>query len=712
VNAANRLPRVLVVDDDATMCLIASETLAAAGYQVRVAGSGEEGVALFTAAPADLVLLDVLMPGLDGFQVCRLLRQLPGGDAVPIIVMTGLDDRDSIHQAYDSGATDFLTKPLLPDLLPYRVRYALRATHALHQAMRSQALLASSQRIAHMGSWEWQCGERVLERSEEWFSIHGRPRAAASGSLDDLFGQVHAEDRPALENALRQALAAGVPYQLDYRLLRPDGSPRRVFEETDIELDPAGKVKAVRGIVHDITQKTEDDHRIHRLAYFDPLTGLGNRALFRELMQKWLPYSARRGLGCAVMIVGLDRFKLINESLGPAIGDEVLQAVGERLRVCVRADDIASEGHDREAPDRLARLGSDEFTILLVDISDPEQILRVGRRIMASLGQPILIGSHKVTVSAGIGIAMVPQDGDTVDSLLRNAETAMHVAKDSGHSQACFYNPAMSASVAKRLSLEGELRHALEEGQFRLVYQAKVDARTSTIVGAEALIRWQRPGRSVVNPLDFIPVAEECGLILPMTDWIIDTVCRQIAEWKAQGLPVVPVSINIAGLSFQKDGLVGSIRQAMASHGVAAGHLEFEVTESSLIRDLERTRIILDEMKALGLRVSIDDFGTGYSSLTYLKRFPVDVLKIDRSFITDLSTDENDAALTSAIIAMGNSLKLELIAEGVETWDHAHFLLARGCHLMQGYLFAKPFPAEWFAELLRSGIAHNPPPAG
>jgi len=725
VNAINRQARVLVIDDDAMVRLIVAEALGEAGYEVTEADSGEAGIRQFEAVPAELVLLDVVMPGLNGYQTCQQLRALPGGETVPVIVMTGLDDRRSIHDAYDSGATDFITKPIVPDLLPYRVRYALRSSHALRDGMRSHALLASSQRIANMGSWEWVSTLGLLECSDEWRRIQGIPADAecGSGRPDRLIERVHPDDRGAVEHALRQALGEGLPYRIDYRIVLTDGSERRLFEETDVERDLAGRIKAVRGIIHDITQQTEADHRIRRLAFFDQLTGLGNRALFREMVLQWLPYSARRGLGCAVMMVGLDRFKLVNETFGPEVGDQVLKAVSERLRVCLRADDIASAGvagsvttasaanAANDSQDRLARLGSDEFTALLVDIGEPEQALRVAQRIVASLGQPIFVGQQEVTVSAGIGIAMVPQDGDTMDALMRNAETAMHVAKEAGRSQICFYNQAMSVSVEKRLTLESELRHALDEGQFRIFYQAKVDARNSGIVGAEALIRWQHPVRGMVSPIDFIPVAEDSGLIVPITDWIIRTVCRQIAAWQETGLPVVPVSINLAGASFQKDGLIEAIREAMASSRVGACWLEFEVTESSLMRDLERTRIILSEMKRLGLRLSIDDFGTGYSSLTYLKRFPVDILKIDRSFITDVTTDENDAALSSAIIAMGSSLKLELIAEGVETWEQANFLLGRGCHLMQGYLFAKPVPDQAFAVLLKSGIPHTPAPA-
>ena len=718
MNASHSLSRVLIIDDDAIVRLIAAEALSTPGYAITAASSGEEGIACFAAEPADLVLLDLMMPGLNGFEVCRALRALPAGESVPIIVMTGLDDRESIHRAYDSGATDFLTKPIVPDLLPFRVRYALRASQTLRDAMRNHALLASSQRIAHMGNWEWVSAEGRLECSSEWYRIRGVEPGAGrrDGGWSDLLENVLAEDVARLEEALRRAVSEGLPYRINFRVVRPDGTLRNLFEETAIERDVLANIQAVRGIIHDVTEQAEADQRIRYLAFYDQLTGLGNRALFRQMLQQWLPYSSRRGLGCAVMIVGLDRFKLVNESYGPEVGDLVLKVISERLCACLRADDLAAERHSAMASDapssdamvRLARLGGDEFTILLVDISEPEQASRVAQRILLSLGEPVQVGGSEVAVSAGVGIAMVPQDGDDMDGLMRKAETAMHVAKEAGRSQICFYNQAMSVAVEKRLRLEGELRHALDEGQFQMFYQAKVDVRSLTVVGAEALIRWLHPQRGMVSPVDFIPVAEDCGLIVPMTGWIIETVCRQIAQWRSDGLPVVPVSINIAGASFLKDGLISAIRLAMSTHRIGPELLEFEVTESSLMRDLERTRIILGEVKALGASLSIDDFGTGYSSLTYLKRFPVDVLKIDRSFITDVTTDENDAALTSAIIAMGSSLHLELIAEGVESWAQVDFLERRGCHLVQGYLFSKPVPHEAFAALLRTGLQAPP----
>ncbi len=354
----------------------------------------------------------------------------------------------------------------------------------------------------------------------------------------------------------------------------------------------------------------------------------------------------------------------------------------------------------------LARLGADEYTVLLVDIGNAGNAVGVATRIVDQLSQPFLIEGQELRIGASIGIAITPDDGNDVDALLQNASTAMHAAKAQGPGQVRLYSNAMSEAIRRRHTLDSELRQALRQGELRVYYQAKVDVRTSRVVGAEALLRWDHPVRGMVSPADFIPAAEESGLIINMTDWVVDAVCTQIADWSLGGLKPVPVSINLDGRTLRSDGLVERIRAAVEQSGVDISMLEFEMTESILMDDLAASAAVLHDLKALGCRLAIDDFGTGYSSLTYLKRFPVDILKIDRSFIKDLPADASDAALTTAIVAIGKSLKLDLIAEGVETWEQVDFLDALGCTQVQGFLFSRPIPAEAFVELLKTRFAH------
>ncbi len=697
--------RVLVIDDDAVLRLMVRECLEQAGFQVVEAGTAEDGLAHFEREGCELVLVDLLLPGMNGHRACERLRRHPDGRNLPIIVMTGRDDRESICCAYDSGATDFVTKPIVWDLLPYKVRYALRSHRTLSESLQHQTLLAHAQRLAHLGSWEWQPGAAQLQCSDEMFRIHGMQPDGVARSLGDLLECVHADDRDAVRQAVQQALEQGRPYALEFRILRPDGSVRRLFEQTDVECDARGQLLALRGIRLDITQRVEADQRIRTLAYFDALTGLPNRSLLREMAHHWLPYAARRGLCSAVLVVDIDRFKFINETLGAPVADEVLKQVGQRLRDCVRASDLKGVNIGEHADEPVARLGADEFTVLLVDVGDPDQALRVAQRLIRAIALPMQVQDHRLDLSCSIGVALSPQDGQDADVLLGRAGTAMGVAKRAGRDQVRFYDGAMGSAVLLRATLESELKRALDGGEFRLVYQPKVAMGERRVVGAEALIRWQHPRRGLVNPGEFIAVAEDSGLIVPMTHWVIRQVCAQQATWREAGLALQPVSINLAAASLSGDDLVHSVAAALQRHGLRAQDIEFEVTESSLMGDLDRANRVLHALKALGTRIAIDDFGTGYSSLTYLKRFPVDVLKIDRSFVMDIGLGGHDTAITSAIIAMGLSLNLELVAEGVETAAQAEFLLARGCALAQGYLYAKPLAEAAFAEVLAQGLA-------
>ncbi len=483
---------------------------------------------------------------------------------------------------------------------------------------------------------------------------------------------------------------------------------RTLKEQTDVELDAAGRVIAVRGIRHDITQQIEAARRIHALAYIDSLTGLPNRALFGDTVQQWLGFAARRDLRCAVVVVALPRIKVIADALGPDAADAALKMVGGRLRDALRTEDLKGALDAEIGDDPLARLGADEFGVLLVDIGNPDNVLRVAQRLSDRLGASLVVQGQELALGACLGIALTPGDGADAHTLLRNAGTAVRAAQAAGQSRVCLYSESMSRAMQRRHTLETELRHAVEQGELRVVYQAKVDARTGRIVGAEALARWQHPQRGSISPAEFIPIAEESGLIVALTHVVLDLVGAQLATWRDGGLPPLPVSVNLDGQSLQSDGLVERIRSTLTRFALPTSLLELEVTETGLMQDLDASTRVLRDLKGLGIKLAIDDFGTGYSSLTYLKRFPLDILKIDRSFIKDLPSDANDAALTAAIVAMGQSLQLELIAEGVETWEQADFLAALGCHVIQGFLFSKPLPAEDFARLLVRGVPGRP----
>lgn len=692
--------RVLIVDDDAMIRLLVERTLQQAGYNVIVAADAEQGLELFNSERPDLLLLDVMMPGMDGFAACRLLRQKPEAEHLPIIMLTGLDDTDSIHRAYESGATDFITKPINWPLLAYRVRYALRATRALVELAQSQGNLANAQRIARLGSWEWRTQSGAAQRSDEYSRIFG---VVVGPDPQAMLNKVHPEDRPALERALHTAANDGVPYQLDYRIVQPDGELRTVHEQVEVVRDDCGKVVRLEGVIQDITERVQANEKIHYLAHHDSLTGLANRRQFSKMAQGMLRRAQHQNGCCALLFLDIDHFKRINDTLLHVVGDQLLKTISERIVHCVRGGEFPDGADASPRIDPIARLGGDEFTIFLADLASPEDSAKVARRLLDEVARSVTLGQQEVTVTASIGIALYPIDATDFETLLKNADTAMYSAKSQGRNNFQFYSKAMNASAAEQLSLENDLRKALSKNQLLLHYQPKVDALTGALIGAEALLRWRHPQRGMIPPSDFIPIAEETGLIVPIGEWVIRTACEQNGQWQRAGLSPVPVAVNLAAPNFRHAGLAGLIEHALAEAQIEPGLLELELTESILMRDIDATVQTLDKLKSMGLTLAIDDFGTGYSSLSYLKRFPIDALKIDRSFIMDVVSNQNDAAIASAIIALARSLNLDVVAEGVETEEQVDFLVQRGCDKMQGFLYSKPLPAADFEALLAAG---------
>ena len=442
------------------------------------------------------------------------------------------------------------------------------------------------------------------------------------------------------------------------------------------------------GIFTDVSQSKADQAQIHFLAYYDPLTNLPNRRLLGDRFDQSLAVARRNSRHLAVLFVDLDRFKQINDSLGHPIGDLVLEGVAERFKNCVRESDS------------LARIGGDEFVLMLPDVESPEDAAVVALKCFDALKGSFRIQDHDLRVTPSIGIALCPQDGETLDALIKAAETAMYAAKDAGRSTYRFFTGDMNARIFARMLLENQLRKATERREFVLHYQPQLDVGHGGVIGVEALIRWNHPDQGLVYPGYFITVAEETGLITEIGRWVLGEACRQMAEWHAAGLPKISVAVNVAAPQFHTAGFYSHVTDALTASGLDPRYLELELTESILVQDVEATLAVLKRFKALGVMLSVDDFGTGYSSLSYLKRFPVDRLKIDQSFVRGLTEDHNDRAIVGSVIAMGKNLKLRVLAEGVETAEHLAILKAEGCHEYQGYLFSKPVPAEALAALL------------
>lgn len=697
--------RILIIDDDVFTRLIAGEALRAAGFEVIESDGGSNGLATALQINPDVILLDVMMPDIDGFQVCSKLRTRLEFARTPIIMLTGQDDSASIDAAYDCGATEFIRKPLNATLLVYRVRYAVRTSRTLLEVDRQRARLARAQRIARLGSWYWRREPDSFECTREYQRMIGFEDIKAISGLDVLLHRVHAEDRPRVTQAIDAARLHGTPYSMVYRMMGARDVLYVLHEQVEVVRDAQGRVIGIESTAQDISERIANQERIRQLAHFDSLTGLANRAQFSQAINTVLGQMQRDGPLAAVLDINIDRFVRINETFGHAAGDTVLQDIASRIMAAVRDWDNG-RGNSRVIDNDLyARMNGDEFAVLVGGFTNPDEVCELAQSLINAIARPISVGGQAIAVSACVGIALADEQDKDTAALLRKAETALGSAKQTRAGTYCLYSENLQSNTSINLSIEAEIRQALELNQFCLYYQPRVDVITGHLVGAEALIRWQHPQRGLVMPGVFIPVAEDSGQIEAITEWVLQESCRQLAVWRNTGLPLVPISINFSSHSFREHGPADLIIKTLQSHELNHQLIEVEITESVMMQNIDRASRALDELRSLGIELAIDDFGTGFSSLNYLKRLPLTVLKIDRSFVKDVLQDTHDSAIAAAIIAMGEAIGLRVVAEGVETVDQANFLLARGCHLMQGFLFSRPVPPEEFARALAGGVS-------
>ena len=691
-------PLVMVVDDDNAIRLLARETLENSGFAVRDAGTGEEALSSFEENCPDIVLLDVMMPGIDGFSVCSAIRRIPTGRDTPVLMMTGLDDLESINCAYEAGATDFITKPINWHILRYRVNYMLRASGAMEQLRESREGLAHAQSLAHIGSWEWDLASGEIRCSEEVYNI-----CCTNGEKvgNPILDPVHQLDRAFVQSSLDDAIARRAPLSFDYRILLDDSVERTLHAELVTVLDKGGCAVCLTGTIQDITERKHAEEQIRQLAYYDALTGLPNRRFFLQQLEQALTFANRNDRMLAVLFLDLDRFKLVNDTLGHGVGDRLLQDVADRLLRCVRRSDCLARGDEDGPPSLVSRLGGDEFTIMLSDIDHFQDVAKVARRILEAISLPYALEGQEVFLSTSIGISLYPFDAANASDLIRNADGAMYQAKEQGRNGYQIYDESMNAKALERIILESQLHKALKEEEFTVYYQPQVSSSTGKLEGVEALVRWNSRELGMVEPGRFLALAEEIGLVIQIDQWVMRSACRQHKRWLDAGLPPMTLALNISGQHFLKNDLLETVTSVLAETGMNPELLELELTEGVLMINTEKTVTTLKALKAMGVRLAIDDFGTGFSSLSYLKRFPLDVLKIDRSFINDVTHDPDDAAITLATIEMAHTLKLHVIAEGVETEAQLEFLREHGCDTYQGYLFSRPVPPEAVPALLR-----------
>jgi len=678
--------RVLIADDDAILREIAYAMLNEAGFAVQMVSSGDAAVAACALGMPDIALLDVEMADGDGYQACTNIRSLPGGADLPIVMVTGCDDSASIDRAYEAGATDFVVKPINWTLLAHRIRYVMRGARTIDALRFSEQKNAALLKAIPDGIFLVDSAGVVGHCFSPIAGLSETSRETVSTSFFDLIpGTMRGRAMDCLSSALRGE-AAVFEFSLEAR-----AREMRHFECRYLP-NSAGQVLA---IVRDVSARMETEAHIHRLAYFDTLTELPNREWIREYLAQSLNEARRRHRHLALLYVDLDQFKRINDTLGHSTGDALLRQVAERLQATFDQD--AVDG----VQGRIARVGGDEFIVVLTGICDAAQAELAAKTIVSMHAAPFLQASYELVVTPSIGIAMFPEHGDDVQSLLKNAEGAMYEAKSSGRNQLRVYDSAVNARALKRLSLEMELRKAVENSSLEVYYQPKYDARTLRLTGGEALLRWFHPERGQIPTGDFIAVAEETGLIGDIGKWALQRVCRDLSQWRGEGLELPHVAVNVSGRDFMHPEALLRLSDTVTQANLSPALFELELTEGVLMRDAEAGRRSLLALKEFGFALAVDDFGTGYCSLNYLKRFPLDTLKIDRSFVADISEDPDDAAIVRAIIALGHSLDLKIVAEGVETLAQLQFLQAEECDSIQGFLMSAAVPAASFAELLR-----------
>jgi diguanylate cyclase (GGDEF)-like protein len=590
----------------------------------------------------------------------------------------------------------------------YMIRKAVRRLS--HELNASEVRLGLAQRIAKIGNWEWNPKTDAFTVSPELCRLIGIRQQDFPGTLQAFLGAVAPDDRMPVEEGLRKMLVDQGVCDLDHRIRLPNSADFTVHLRAEVVRDETRRIVTIIGTTQDISDRKRSEREIHRLAYYDSLTGLPNRMLFKDRLTQAIAHAMRYQTMLASMFLDLDRFKVINDTLGHSMGDLLLKAVADRLADCVRHSDSIGRGVEPEEShqsSQLARLGGDEFTVLLTNLRDPQDVAIVARRILDELAKPFVLDSREVFITASIGIGVFPSDGAAVDVLLKNADTAMYHAKEQGRNNFQFYSATMNVTAAERLTLENDLRKGLERRELVVYYQPQLNLRTNGIAGAEALVRWRHPQQGIMLPPAFLPMAIETGLVRHIDEEVLLLACRQNKAWQDAGHAPIRMSVNISNSFFHGASLMSTIVNGLQETRLHPKYLELELTESITMRNVETSIAMLQKLRDMGVQLSLDDFGTGYSSLSHLQRFPLNLLKIDQSFVRDLTRNTANVSIASAIIALAHNMKLSVLAEGVETEEQLAILREQGCDEVQGYLFGHPTPGEEFEKLFRQDISHR-----
>jgi diguanylate cyclase (GGDEF)-like protein/PAS domain S-box-containing protein len=679
---------LLVVDDDTMNRDLMLRRLSKRGFNASFANNGESALEWINSHEVDLVLLDVEMPDMNGLDVLKALRQTYTPAQLPIIMVTGKASSDDVVSALAAGANDYVTKPIDFPVVLARIQTQLSRKHAEEALRESEERYALAARGANDGLWDWDVNADRMYFSPRWKSMLGWEEHEITDEPNEWFSRIHPDDVDRVRADIAAHLEEATPhYEDEYRMLHRDGNYLWMLGRGLAVRNREGKAYRMAGSQTDIT----------RGKVVDVLTGLPNRVLFNDRLSRSFERARRRkDKTFALIFLDLDSFKLINDSLGHMIGDQLLVAIAGRLEDTLRtSDSVARLGRSHT----IARLGGDEFTILLEEISSAFDATRVAERIANDLAVPFVVAGQELFPTASIGIALYNSSYQSPEELMRDADTAMYSAKALGKGRYEIFDANMRANAIARLQLETELRRGIERREFENYYQVIVSMNTGRIWGFEALVRWRHSARGVISPTEFIPVAEETGLIVPLGQWILETACQQMRIWQTRFVddPPLLISVNLSARHFLQSDLVQQCRAVLYETQLSNSSLNIEVTESAMMPDPEAAIELMHQLKDLGIKIALDDFGTGYSSLSYLHRFPLDSLKIDRAFVSRVMEDDE---IIRTILTLGRNLGLKVIAEGVETLEQVLKLQELGCEYAQGYYFSVPVNAQEATDLL------------
>ena len=704
-SSTNKL-KALLADDDAGIQLTLCALLEQKGYVVTTVGNGVQALDALSNDEFSIVLLDIRMPEMDGFEACKSIREMENGKNVPILMLTGQDDADSIKKAFEVGATDFVSKPINFVLMGFRIDYIVRASNIAEELRKSQQRSSYAQRIANLGHVEWNLDQEIVHCSKGVREILLLPEQATFTHLDHFINYVHPDDKDKVKFSICRSLLKGHTLDLEHRVVRADGSVRFVLQ---ISEHRSNSKTADRMVVtmQDITDRIDTERRMHALAYYDDLTGLPNRSFLIQHLNRVLRSALRNQTMTAVIVFGVDKFDKVVESLDQESAENLIKMIAERVKNSCRESDLLSRqssgkhGEEDFSYNQLtAKLRNDEYVIVLSEISSLQAASVFLQRLMEQFKKAFQLKDTKVYVTATAGISIAPIDGKSTSQLIKFAEIAKGSVEKERSGGFRYFKQELNDQVTRNFNLANDLRKALKEETLEVHYQPKVSLLDNTLVGVEALCRWNHPALGEISPIEFIEIAEEEGLIGELGRWVLKTACHQLLEWKTEFNYEFNVSINISPMQLLDEDAMKQIIDFVSDSPINNRLVEFELTESTLLANFESSLNILNQFIKMGCGLAIDDFGTGYSSLSYLGKLPAKTLKIDKSFICTIDSDNQYTAIVSGIIKLAHSLGMTVIAEGVETDVQKAILAHELCDEIQGSLVSLPLPprdfSNWF----------------